>query len=83
MIIGDAQANTIAETVSKRACNVETYWNNNGFPLTNFETEVQKLIQKKIKVHSYYLNPSGTANFYNKLSSDTSGVSEEFKINDE
>ena len=75
MIIGDAQANTAAETVSKRSWNAETYWNKNGFPLTNFETEVQKLIQKKIKVHSYYLNPYGTASFYKKLSADTSGVS--------
>ncbi len=27
------------------------------------------------------MNPSGTADFYKKLSADTSGVSEEFKIN--
>ena len=31
-------------------------------------------------MHSYYLSPSSTAQFYNKLSADTSGVSEEFKI---
>lgn len=60
----------------------QLFWNNNGFPKTTFETELEKIIENKIKVHSYYLNPFGTKIFYEKLSKDTNGVSEEFKIND-
>lgn len=41
-----------------------------------------KIIENKIKVHSYYLNPYETKIFYDKLSKETNGVSEEFNISD-
>ena len=44
---------------------------------------MKKIINNKIKIHSYYLDPKNTKSFYDKLSKETNGVSEEFKINDQ
>lgn len=57
-------------------------WNAHGFLFTTYEAELQKLIDKKVKGHSFYLNPTVTKNFYENLSNRTGGKAEEFLIND-
>ncbi len=41
---------------------------------------MKKIIDKKVKGHSYFLNPAGTKQFFDELSHRTEGLSEEFKI---
>lgn len=63
-MIADAISNTEDETKRRRKQRGEDYWNKNGFPMSIFNDEKKKLIDKGIKIHSYYLNPSGTSNFF-------------------
>jgi hypothetical protein len=48
-------------------------WDNHGFLITTYEAELQKLIDKKVKGHSFYLSPLGTKDFYENLSNRTEG----------
>ena len=57
-------------------------WDSKGFKETSYESELQQIINKKIKGHSYYLNPAGTKDFFEDLSRRTEGKCEEFKIDD-
>ncbi len=85
IIIGDARGNTEAETKQKRTYSTQKMgrqWDSKGFKETFYEPELQKLIANKVKGHSYYLNPSGTKDFFEDLSKRTSGKCEEFKIDD-
>jgi len=65
ILIGDAPANSADEVTSKRKSkHGEKYWKTTKFAKkTTYIDEVQKLKEKKIPVHSFYINESAKSNF--------------------
>jgi len=66
VLIGDAAANTDKEVSTKRASFSESYWGTTKFKVsTTWNTEIAKLKQKGIPVHTFYVSkdPTTIANF--------------------
>ena len=74
ILIGDAPANERDETTSRRQSKSEKYWNDHKFPLCYAEDEVNKIIGRKIPIHSFYLNRY-CQKYFESVSSRTSGKS--------
>ncbi len=79
ILIGDAAPNTDSEVVTKRSRRGEQYWSGKGFPLTNFENELDKFKKtKNCPVHCFYL---GAQHAFEKISSQTGGKCSPFNLN--
>ncbi|CAF2914374.1 unnamed protein product [Rotaria sp. Silwood2] len=64
ILIGNASANTQQEVLEKRAHFGEAYWKQTKFhKLTYYELELQKLKEKSIPVHAFYLTDSAKKDF--------------------
>lgn len=66
IIVGDAKGNTAEDTLFKRNYkSLEKVWKKaSEFPLTTLPEEMAKIVTSKIKIHSLYLNPLTTREFF-------------------
>ncbi|CAF5006004.1 unnamed protein product [Rotaria socialis] len=80
ILIGDAPANTQSDVTEKRTKLGEAYWEQTRFAVpTYYEDELQKLINKNIPVHSFYLTDYAKDNFQ-KIAISTNGRCEFLNI---
>ncbi|CAF4077726.1 unnamed protein product [Rotaria magnacalcarata] len=80
ILIGDAPANSQTEVSQKRANFSEAYWKNTKFTApTHYETELKKLKDKKIPIHTFYLTPYAKSNF-EEIAKQTVGRCEALNI---
>jgi hypothetical protein len=80
ILIGDAPANSQNEVTQKRASFGENYWKGTRFAQpTYYATELKKLKDKKIPIHTFYLTPSAKTNF-EEIARETSGRCEALNI---
>ena len=80
ILIGDAPANTRLEVSQKRASFGEEYWEKTRFGKpTYYEHELQKLKEKHIPVHAFYLTSYAKHNF-RQIASETRGRCEQLII---
>ncbi|CAF2001897.1 unnamed protein product [Rotaria magnacalcarata] len=80
ILIGDAPANSQAEVMQKRESLGEAYWKTTKFDKpTYYATELQKLKDKKIPIHAFYLTSDAKENF-EEISRETSGRCERLDI---
>ena len=79
-LIGDAPANTKSNVASKRAEFGETYWKTTKFATpTHYEDELEKLKNKNIPVHTFYLTDYAKDNF-ESIAQETKGRCESLDI---
>ncbi|CAF3824593.1 unnamed protein product [Rotaria sp. Silwood1] len=80
ILIGDAPANTKSDVTSKRARLGEAYWKQTRFATpTYYEDELQKLKNKNIPVHAFYLTDWAKDNFQ-RISEEAKGRCESLNI---
>ena len=80
ILIGDAPANSQNEITQKRTHLGENYWKTTKFEKpTYYATELKKLKDKNIPVHTFYLTKSAQRNF-EEIARETSGRSEYLDI---
>ena len=81
ILIGDAPANSQNEVTQKRTHLGENYWKTTKFEKPTFyATELKKLKDKDIPVHTFYLTTYAQSNFV-EIAKETSGRSEFLDIN--
>ncbi|CAF4558553.1 unnamed protein product [Rotaria sp. Silwood2] len=81
ILIGDAPANTKENVTMKRRSFGETYWTTTKFAApTYYEGELQKLKEKNIPLHTFYLTDYAKENF-ERIARETSGSCEKLNIN--
>jgi hypothetical protein len=79
ILIGDAGFNSTEEVKTKRNNRGEQYWSGKGFPMTNFENELDKFKKtKNCPVHCFYL---AAQHAFEKISSQTGGKCSPFDVN--
>ncbi|CAF3045236.1 unnamed protein product [Rotaria sp. Silwood2] len=80
ILIGDAPANSKSDVTSKRARLGEAYWKQTRFATpTYYEDELEKLKNKNIPVHAFYLTNYAKDNF-KKIANETKGRCESLNI---
>ncbi|CAF1002767.1 unnamed protein product [Adineta steineri] len=80
ILIGDAPANSEEDVHTKRSLLGETYWKTTIFTEpTYYEVELQKLKNKNIPVHAFYLHDFAKENFQ-KIANETGGRCEQLDI---
>ncbi|CAF1088093.1 unnamed protein product [Didymodactylos carnosus] len=80
ILIGDAGTNTRSEVASKRAEYGESYWKNSRFSKpTYYQDELQKLKDKNIPIHTFYLTESAKDDFQ-EIAKETHGRCEPLDI---
>jgi len=73
LLIGDMPPNTQNEIPEKRGCYGENYWSGTKYRVpTYYETELEKLVQKKVKIHGFYVD-SDAAQAFSHIASRTGG----------
>ena len=66
----------------KRRNRGEQYWNNNGFPRTTTDIELNQIMAKKIAINGFYLTTHHqTKNYFDRLAAHTGGKSQYVNIN--
>lgn len=81
IVIGDAPPNTQGEVATKRAGRGETYWGNTAFKTPTFyQSEVNKLAQKKVPVHTFFVADRAKSVFQ-EIASATHGNCLELDVN--
>ena len=81
-MIGDAAGHTRIQTDERRKYKGEDYWIKNNFYKCYGDVEVDKLAQKNIPVHSFYINSQRADWYFKGVSDKTKGECQEFHIYD-
>jgi hypothetical protein len=80
ILIGDAPANSQNEVTQKRTRSGEKYWKSTRFNQpTHYTSELKKLKEKNIPVHTFYLTEKAKNNFV-EIAHETSGRCQELNI---